>query len=172
MKTITLLLALLFALPTLVIAAEVKADQKEATPKQALEAFKKALKAKDVEAARRHIVLYDILPERSIKEFKRHINDLIELHQNGWDFTLLEEKIEGDCAVIIINESKKNGKASFDIDPVYLLRQDGQWKVFVNMSSYRLAVEADQTKEPTFLLLKDWYKNRKAELKAQHKAKP
>lgn len=167
MKTITLLLTLLFVIPALAETESAKINKEVATPTMALKAFKQALKKNDTDTAWSHIVLYDILPERSIQAFKQKIQKMIKLQQSGWDFTIMEEKVDGDCAVIIINESKKDGKASFDIDPAYLLKQNGEWKVFVDITSYRLATEAEKDKAPAFERLKQWYDARKKELKAQ-----
>lgn len=136
------------------------------TPTEALTAFKKSAHTKDFEATWKHAAKFKDLPDQVTEQHKSKVQKFIDLAANGWDFEILEEKIEGDCAVIIINESKKEGQKSFDIDPVYLIKQDGEWMVFPDLSGRHIVEQYAKDKVDTYTKLKEWYKARKTEIKA------
>ncbi|MDB4508213.1 hypothetical protein N9051_01375 [Akkermansiaceae bacterium] len=57
----------------------------------------------------------------------------IDLTGKGWDFEIIEEKVDADFAVVVINESNKEGRKASDIDPAYLIKQNGRWRVFFDV---------------------------------------
>jgi hypothetical protein len=72
---------------------------------------------------------------------------------------LLESsKILGDCAVVI-------GKQSvIDLDPVFMLKQNGQWRVLPTITSYEhSAYDLSQDQLKRFQELEAWFKEKKAE---------
>ena len=75
------------------------------TPTEALAAFKKSAQAEDFEATWNHAAKFEGLPDQVTEYFKGKVQRFIDLTTKGWDFEIIEEKIEGDCAVVVINES-------------------------------------------------------------------
>lgn len=85
-------------------------------PMEALTAFKKAAQSKDFDATWKHAAKFEGLPDDATDYFKGKVQRFIDLTSNNWDFEILEEKVEGDSAVVVINESKKAGRKAFDLD--------------------------------------------------------
>lgn len=136
-----------------------------ATPKQTLITMRDSAKKGDFDATWKHTVKVKKIPAQAEEHFKGKIKRMIKLMAQGWDFDIKEEKIMGDCAVVVINESKKAGKLSFDLDPVYLFKQNGHWKVFADLSDWDVIEYVDKGKVDTFKKLEQWFKQRKAVLK-------
>lgn len=153
MKILTLLLA--FAVQSAI----------GGTPTEALAAFKKSAQSKDFESAWGYAAKFEGLPDQATEYFKGKVQRFIDLTSKGWDFEIIEEKSEGDCAVVVINESKKAGEKTFDIDPAYLIRQGDEWKVFPDISDWDIAEQVAKDKVETFKKLEMWFKARKVELK-------
>lgn len=151
-------------LPLLVLGVQAAALAGAGTPTEALAAFKKAAQAKDFEAAWKQAAQFEGLPPDATDYFQGKVRRFIELTGKGWDFEIVEEKLEGDCAVVVINESRKAGARAFDLDPVYLIRQGEQWKVFPDLSDWEVAEHVAKDKVESFKTLEAWFKARKAEL--------
>ena len=138
------------------------------TPTEVLKQYKASAQAKDFEATWKHTAQFEGLPEAASAYFKDKVQRIVGIMGDDWDFEILEEKIEGGCAVIVISENQKAGNASFDIDPVYLIQQNETWKVLPEFTNWRNAGEIIKDQVPTLEKLKVWYKGRKAELKEAH----
>jgi hypothetical protein len=67
------------------------------TPSEALEEFKKTAQSKDFEATWKHTAKFDNLPEQVTEHLKGKVRKLIELASKGWDFKIMDEKVDGDC---------------------------------------------------------------------------
>ena len=137
------------------------------TPTEALGEFKKSAQAKDFEATWKHAAKFDGLPDQVTEYLKGKVKRFIDLTGKGWDFEIIEEKVDGDCAVVVINESKKEGRKAFDIDPAYLIKQDGEWRVFPDVSDWDISEQVAKDKVETFKKLEAWFKARKVELKKE-----
>jgi hypothetical protein len=135
------------------------------TPTDALAAFKESAQARDFEATWKYAAKFEELPDQATKYFKGKVQRFIDLTAKGWDFEIIEEKIEGDCAVVVINESKKAGQKAFDLDPAYLIKQGDEWKVFPDVSDWDVAEQVAKDKVDSFKKLEEWFKTRKAQLK-------
>lgn len=135
------------------------------TPTEALTAFKKSAQAKDFEATWKHAAKFEGLPAQATEYLKGKVQRFIDLTSKGWDFEIMEEKVEGDCAVVVINESKKAAQNAFDLDPAYLIKQGDEWKVFPDVSDWEIAEQGAKEKVDSFKNLEAWFKTRKAELK-------
>ena len=156
-----------------VVAAEIKKEGDTiqpalgGTPIDALSAFKKAAQAKNFEATWKHVAKFDDLPDQVTEYLKGKVRRFIDYVSRGSDFEIIEEKIEGDCAVVVINESKKEGRQAFDIDPAYLIKQDGEWRVFPDLSDWDIVEHVAKDKVDSYKKLEAWYKKRKVELKKE-----
>lgn len=138
------------------------------TPSETLGAFKKAAKTKNFEDTWKHSAKFDGVPDQVTAGQKDDFKRFIELFGNGWDFEILEEKTEGECAVVVINESKKNGKKSFDIDPVYLIKQNGEWRVLSGISDWDVAKQFAKDKIESYKKLEAWFESRSETLKKKN----
>jgi hypothetical protein len=138
------------------------------TPSEALGAFKKAAKTKNFEDTWKHVAKFDGVPDQVATGQKEDIKRFIELFGSGWDFDILEEKTEGDCAVVVINESKKHGKKSFDIDPAYLIKQNGEWRVLSGISDWNEAKQFAKDKIESYKKLETWFESRSETLKKKN----
>jgi hypothetical protein len=92
-------------------------------------------------------------------------------HDKAWDTGVAEEKVMGDGAVVIRS----------DLAPAYLLRQDGQWRLFPNPVEWDMRkfpcgkrwpvlVNLTEEQRKNFTALEAWYDERKAAIKAEQKA--
>lgn len=138
------------------------------TPTETLTAFKEAAQTKDLEATWKHAAKFEGIPDDVTQHLKGEVKDFIDLTARGWDFEIMEEKIDGDCAVVMINEHKKEGRKAFDIDPIFLIRQEGEWMVFPDLTDWDIAKHVAKDKIDTYTKLEEWFDARKIELKKQH----
>ncbi len=135
------------------------------TPSEALGAFKKAAQTKSFEETWKHAAKFDGLPKEATEYFKAKVQKFIDLTGKGWDFEIVEEKIEADCAVVVINESKKGGQKAFDLDPAFLIKQDGEWRVLPEVTDWKVAKKVAGDKVGSFEKLSTWFETRSVELK-------
>ena len=83
-----------------------------------------------------------------------------------WHIAFVEVHVEGAGAVAVVNEDVKRGRPSFDLDPLYLVRLEGQWWIVPGMTKHRPAsVLLSQEEYAVFKTLEEWFKKRKQELK-------
>ena len=102
-----------------------------------------------------------------------------EIGKGKEEFTVLEAIEEKDCAVVMINQTRQDGKKEMDLDPLYMLKQDGKWKVLTSFSTwdrdyYKLQpaqIEAFKKLETAFLKKKHAMKNGKSTGKTAAKKK-
>lgn len=64
---------------------------------------------------------------------------------------------------------KKDGEQAFDIDPAYPIKQNGEWRVFPNVSDWGIAEQVAKDKVDAFKKLEARFKELKAELKKKRK---
>jgi hypothetical protein len=82
-----------------------------------------------------------------------------------WDISVVEAKQNGNAALAIIHESPKQGHVSLDFDPMYLVLQDGVWKLLPDMDEYHKPYYPfDQETLQRFKDLEAWFEIRKKEL--------
>ena len=137
------------------------------SPTETLSAFKKSIDTGDLEAAWGYIVIVEGLPEDSTAYLKDRVERFIKMSKAGWSFDIVKEKIEGKCAVVLINEKSKDGKKTTDYDPAYLIKQNGEWKLMPKVSSWDMAEQIDKDSVASFEQLKLWFDAQKNELKKQ-----
>ena len=151
MKTILLLLSCLLCATGLT-----KADP----PTEALAAFWKAARSGDFDATWKRVVKFDNLPPEFVEDQKEKLRRVMKLIASGTNMESLEEKVEGECAVIVGNETEAGQTGIQDLDAVYLLKQDGEWKVFAKLTKFDLAEAGGKEKLEVFGKLKKWYEER------------
>ena len=89
--------------------------------------------------------------------YREEVNKDMVRFKEGADFAIIDHKIEGDCAVVLVNEIKESNGKGANYDPIYLLKQNGVWKFFPNLSIYREAAQIAPDKVETFKRLQVWY---------------
>ncbi len=140
---------------------------KEAAPMQAARMFSEAADTGNYPRARAMIASVDGLSEELRLHDLNHVFEIMsEFEDERWFHRILEYKQDGDCAVVIVHEWEGAGSA-FDLDPLYLIRQNGAWKVSPGFTDYEYLVESDETLSTRFEQLKTWFKQRKKELYEQ-----
>jgi len=83
-----------------------------------------------------------------------------------WHMAFVEVHVEGAGAVAVVNEDVKRGRPSLDLDPLYLVRLDGQWWIVPGMTRHSPAsVLLSEEEYAVFKALEEWFKKRKQELK-------
>ena len=138
---------------------------KAETPTEALAAFWKTARSGDFDATWKRVVKFDKLPPEFVEDQKEKVRKMIKLGASGWSVEALEEKVDGDCAVIVGNEVKGEKSEVPNLDPVYLLKQDNEWKVFAKLTKFDLAAAGGKEKLEVFGKLKKWYEERKQVLR-------
>ena len=138
-----------------------------ANPKETIIQFRNAIQNQDAETAFLHLATFEKIPEATSAHFKQSMTRFVEMAKKGWDFDIIEERTEDGCAVVIVNESKKEGKASFDIDPFYLVLQNDTWKILPKITSWSIIETTAPEKTESFKKLSEWFKQRKADLRKQ-----
>jgi hypothetical protein len=124
------------------------------SPQEVLTAYKNACQADNFEKSWALEAQNKDLPER-LKQQQRDLAQFnFEHRKEGSDFEILAERIDGDCAMIIINEIQKEGQPAFDLDPVCLIKQDDKWRICRTQKRLDL-VAAD--KAPVFAKLQAWF---------------
>lgn len=150
------------------------------TPTEALKAFQQAAKDQKFEDAWKHTAHFDGASEEVTQYLKSRIERILKLSADGWGFEILEEKISGDCAVIVTNEIKKAGQKALDIDPVFMIKQGTEWRVMPGITKWDLtkhiaaekqpdSMKLDQTKVAAYKELEKWVDERTEALRKKRK---
>lgn len=152
MKKLTILIGTLFLLAGLALEA--------VEPREALADFKDSAKRGDFEAVwKKMLKIPNISPEGDVT-YREKVNKDMARFKEGADFVIIDHKIDGDCAVVLVNEIKESNGKGANYDPIYLLKQDGEWKFFPNFSIYRQAAQIAPDNVETFKRLQVWYDKR------------
>lgn len=124
------------------------------SPQEVLTAYKHACQAGDFEKSWAMEAQKKDLPERLQQQQRDLARFSFEHRKEGSDFEVLAERIDGDCAIVIINEIQKEGQPTFDLDPVYLIKQDEQWRICRTQKQLDLVAP---DKAPVFAKLQLWF---------------
>ncbi len=108
------------------------------TPTDVLQAFQKGAKEQKFEAVWKHTAQFEGASPQIIQYLRSRTQRIINLSADGWDFEILEEKIKGDCAVLLVNEYKNDKQTSLNIDPVFMIKQGHEWRVFPGLTNWDL----------------------------------
>lgn len=150
------------------------------TPTEALKAFQQAAKDQKLKDAWKYTAQFDGASEEVAQYLKSRVQRILKLSADGWGFEIIEEKISGDCAVIITNESMKAGKKAFDIDPVFMIKQGEQWRVMPEITRWDMtrsipadqqpaSMKLDETKVAAYKELEKWVDERTEALRKERK---
>ena len=150
-----------FAAPAFAAAAPAAPEGGGETAKDAIVAFIDDAKAKRVDAVRARL----FVPEGP--GAKQEVDDLIEVVESGMfeahEVRVLDVREAGDAAVVVADFRKRGGGRS-DIDPLFLLRDGGRWRVLPSPDLAKFETLPDERKKE-FAELQEWYVKRKDELR-------
>jgi hypothetical protein len=133
-------------------------------PESVVNRFLQALRDSEVDSAEAMIAPVD---ERNRPQAARAQRQRLEqrarrMSAGQRDYRVIESKVAGDCAVVIVDEFIRDSQPSYDLDPVFLIRQEGRWQVLYYQS---LAGNYALTDEQRTELgkLNDWFRQRQQE---------
>ena len=87
---------------------------------------------------------------------------MIARAKEGIQPVVISQKVEGNAAVVVINE-KPLGAAP-DYDPVYLLQIGGVWKLLPGLSSFKRMRILKPEEERSFVKLGNWFEENKSKV--------
>ena len=134
-------------------------------PREALADFKQTAKKDDFEAVWKKMLKLPGLPPETQEIYRDKVRKGMTRFKEGADFEIIGQKVDGDCAVIVINEIKGLDKKAANYDPIYLLKQEGEWKFFPSLSSFRQAAQVAPETVEKFERLQAWYDEQEEILK-------
>ena len=134
-------------------------------PREALADFKQIAKKGDFKGVWKMMLKLPNLPPETEGIYRDKVEKGMTRFREGADFEIVDQKVDGDSAVIVINEIKGLDKKAANYDPIYLLKQEGEWKFFPSLSSYRQAAQIAPETVEKFERLRAWYDQQEEILK-------
>lgn len=136
---------------------------------EAVRQFRNALKDGDMKRAREMIAPMTEMPNQEMinRELEEDLQRFMDSFSSGQsDFEVLDAKESGDFAVVIVKENLKRGNRAFDIDPLYLIRRDGQWKLLAELTEYNQPIHGlNATQLDEYKILEKWFEVREEKLR-------
>ncbi|MEX2216376.1 MAG: hypothetical protein WD768_19850 [Phycisphaeraceae bacterium] len=133
------------------------------SPKEAVQSFRDVLRGEMVDTA---IFLVDDLDYGSpaAEQTRGKIKALShDVALGGYDFVGIDQKIEGNCAVVIVRESGLNRNG---YNAIYLVHRSNRWSISPDVWSYDRFLGMDSAQLARFRELERWYQIRRGELRA------
>jgi len=106
---------------------------------------------------------------KPVRDADRRLKRLAAALAGGsWDFVVVDAKDSGDLAVVIINEQLKDGRKTIDLQPWFLIRQDGQWKLLAKYTDFELKEYGfDEPTLAEYRKLEEWAHRREPDLRRE-----
>lgn len=113
-------------------------------PTATAEQFFSAVEAEEARTAGNLVSTADEVsdPQDAAFEFMKK-----EVRSRGKSFELLENRVEGDFAAVMVRSTSESG--TVDVKPFYLTKKDGSWQMLLRASANRL-VARDLVPTPLF----------------------
>ncbi len=125
-------------------------------PKEVLAAFQQACLKHEPEKARALIAMFPDLPPQVVAFMEGKVTKHIKRIESGdGPFKILDEKVDGDYAIVVIKEESQD--KTDDYDPVFLIQQGGQWKIFPKFSTWKIDKNVIKNEE-ILVRLDKWFK--------------
>lgn len=152
----------------MIAASAFAATPEETAIVSVLKAYRAALNAGNTEQA---LALTATFPSVSPKETRQSTQELVDAIKSGtlklWIYSS-SVTVSGDCAVVVIGD----GENPTPDDPAYLLRQEGNWRVFPRLAQWdELSTALTLQQRETFTRLGSAYKEAKKELRRNAESK-
>jgi hypothetical protein len=138
------------------------------SPSQALELFFAALRQGELAEADSYHAVFPLMPDGIMRPYLERLAG--DLQAGRRSFEVLESRADADVAVVIVRESTPGEDTSggpLDLDPAYLIVQQGRWKVLPKLARFDrgyFRISTDQRRR--FEALAGWFEERKRELQA------
>jgi hypothetical protein len=106
---------------------------------------------------------------KPVRDADRRLKRLAAALAGGsWDFAVVDAKDSGDLAVVIINEQLKDGRKTIDLQPWFLIRQAGQWKLLAKYTDFELKEYGfDEPTLAKYRGLEEWAHRREPDLRRE-----
>lgn len=159
---------LMLAIAPLLSSTVLGADKAEALPvataSEAAAAFFAALKAGDVDrAAAMTVPMKEGIPRDAVREYYLRISAFIK--RAGVPQIVAHLRLE-ETSVVIFREGGPGKERTIDLDPAYLVRQEGKWLVVFQLTEFDRPYHSfDDATMRDFAKLQEWYKSQKPVLK-------
>lgn len=124
-------------------------------PTKALAAYEAALKEGDVKAAKNLTAKFKTIPEEALNEYAAKYSEGAKAGKLTFKPVAGSTKVVGDFAVVTFSDGNKERP---DYDPAYLMKQDGEWRVFLRLTKWNhpmFDLSAEQKKQLTEL--EEWF---------------
>ncbi len=144
---------------------EEKANDKPVPAREVILALFEAMKAGDVDRAVALTARFDTLPlEEVIAQYKETIERV-----GGKDIgKVVADKEAEQVAVVVVQDLSSGNKLTIDLDPLYLVKQKGEWKALLPlMPGGEEDLGLDEKTLAQFRVLKKWYETEKPKLVKQ-----
>lgn len=136
---------------------------------QVTTAFLLSLKSQQVDQAKAMLASWDNVPTRLMAGAIEDLNDIAKYLSSGRGLLIPVEAITlNDAAVVAVDERRGSSPdRPRGIDPVFLIRQAGQWRIFPNPTRFDQwpVLSAEETAD--FQVLDDWVDTNKKQLLEQ-----
>jgi hypothetical protein len=143
------MLRIFFAFSLLVCTASAQ------TPRQVLDSWLKASQSGDSEKAWALEAKNLKLPQNLQDEERKLAKTNFGRSAGELALEILAEKAEGNCAVFVVSQPMEEGQTGMDLDPIYLIQQEGGWKILANPGQMQGLM---QEKAGPFGKLEAWFK--------------
>lgn len=148
---------LIVALVSAVFTGATLAEEPTAVsaPTKALVSYEAALKKGDLKAAKDLTANFKTIPAEALDEYTAKYSEGAKAGKIAVTPVTGSAKILGDFAVITFSDGNKKRP---DYDPAYLMKQNGEWKVFLKLTQWKspmFELSAEQKKQLSEL--EEWY---------------
>jgi hypothetical protein len=132
------------------------------SPGAALKAYFEALKKGDLEAAKGLTAAFKNLPPEYLEQYTAKYSEGAKAGKLNIKLVPKSSRVDKDCAVVTFEDGNKERP---DYDPAYLIKQDGQWKVFLKLTKWEhRAFETTEEQKNRFKELEEWFDKEKDRL--------
>ena len=131
-------------------------------PKAVVKRFLEAVANGDVEKVEKLMIKQPDEVAVEVDLRRNRVIKLIARAKEGIQPVVISQKVEGNAAVVVINE-KPLGAAP-DYDPVYLLQIGGVWKLLPGLSSFKRMRILKPEEERSFVKLGNWFEENKSKV--------
>lgn len=149
----TMIVALVSSVFTRAVLAEEPADV--SAPTKALVSYEAALKKGDTKAAKDLTAKFKTIPAEALDASTAEYSEAAKAGKLAITPVTGSAKILGDFAVVTFSDGNKKRS---DYDPAYLVKQNGEWKVFLELTRWKspmFDLSAEQKKQLSEL--GEWY---------------
>jgi hypothetical protein len=113
------------------------AEPKTSAPKVVVDDFFELIRRGQPQEANKLIAKFPGLPGNVMVPLMMSMASKSKGKTRRW--TAMTNKTNGDVAVVVLLESREKEKPAFAIDPVYLFRQRGKWRILPKLTRFDLS---------------------------------